>query len=141
MAPSPIAYSSISVTFSKHIMQPLASQPLATSSTAIDCLSRTIPMRLPAATDLTVTGTLCSMPYTMMVGRITNMREREGGREFRVICHAIMLFHLQVQVSSIFKINGIYIYGDGVKHDKAMVVTQHRCKKLGMAPSMYLLYS
>ena len=68
MAPSPIAYSSISVTFSKHIMQPLASQPLATSSTAIDCLSRTIPMRLPAATDLTVTGTLCSMPFTMMVG-------------------------------------------------------------------------
>ena len=67
-APSPIACSSITVTFSKHIMQPLASQPLVTSSTAIDCLSRTIPMRLPAATDLTVTGTLCSMPYTMMVG-------------------------------------------------------------------------
>ena len=81
MAPSLTAYSSITVAFSGSLELPLVSQPLVTSSSTIDTLAGVTPRRWPVATDLTVTGTLWSMPYTMTVWRNKTVHESLTERE------------------------------------------------------------
>ena len=61
---------------------PLAFQPLVTSHSTTERLTRTVPMRLAVATDLRVTGILWSMHYTMMVGLLQvekSFLQNEGG--------------------------------------------------------------